>query len=478
MFSLKTYQRTRTLALEILEMIEQEKEIPASEIFSSCLEKSLLEERDRSLTKEIVYGVLRHRLLLDYAIRHHARLKRPPQPILQQILRIACYQILFLTRVPTYAAVNEAVQDAHAMVDRGAAGFVNAVLRKIAGLSLKNIPWPDSQKDPARFLSIRYSHPLWMVKRLSKQYGPIKTEALLKMNNEPAPLVLRVNTMKSTREEIMKWIRSHHPEARTEPGRYSPQALSLGKFTVKKDWPPLEQGWVYIQDEGAQLIGFLAQPKEGTRIVDFCSAPGGKITHVAELVENRAELIALDKSKKRLQKVWENCQRLGIREIRIEQISEDVLDRIQRNPADLVLVDVPCSGLGIIRRQPDLKWKKTQKSLDRLPEKQLEILGKAAKLVREGGTILYSTCTLLKEENEDVIRKFIETHSEFKVVKIGDSSHRIDPSLITDEGFFLSFPPDTQTDGFFGALLIKSPSYSPNEAFHSIPDSRSRSNRG
>ena len=457
MSSLKTPQRPRTLALEILEMIDHEQKVPASEILSLCLEKSHLEERDSSLTKEIVYGVLRHRLLLDYVIQHHARLKRPPQPVLLQILRIACYQILFLTRVPSYAAVNEAVKDARTMGDRGAVGFVNAVLRKIAALSLKNITWPDSQKDSARFLSIRYSHPLWMVKRLLRQYGAVKTEALLKMNNESAPLVLRVNTMKITRDEIMKWIESRHPEIPVKQGCYSPQALSLGKFSLKKNWHPLEEGWVYIQDEGAQLISMIAGPKQGERIVDFCSAPGGKITHVAELVENRAELIALDKSQMRLRKVWENCQRLGFTGIHIEQISEDVLQKLRRNPADLVLVDVPCSGLGIIRRQPDLKWKKTPRTLDRLPGKQLEILGKAEKLVREGGKILYSTCTLLKEENEEVIKKFLETHSEFKIVNIGDSCPWIQPSLITQEGFFFCFPPDTQTDGFFGALLIKSP---------------------
>ena len=451
----KTPQSARTLALEILELIEREKESPASEILSSGLEKSGLEERDCSLTKEIVYGVLRHRLLLDYVIGRHARIKRPPQPILRQILRIAGYQMLFLSRIPPYAAVNEAVNAARTMKDKGAAGFVNAVLRKIACLSLLNITWPDPQKDPARYFSIRYSYPLRMAKRLLKQYGPIKTEAFLKISNESAPLVLRVNTIKISREAMMEWLRTRHPEVEIKAGLYSPQAIYMGKFPLKKDWQPLENGWVYIQDEGAQLISFIAQPKEKSRIVDLCSAPGGKITHVAEIVRNNAELIALDINKQRLQKIEDNCRRLGITEIQIKEISSEILEHIEKNPADLVLVDVPCSGVGILRRQPDLKWKKNQKSLDRFPGKQLEILEKAAKIVRDGGKILYSTCTLFREENEDVIKRFIEIHPEFTIVKIGNACPMIDPCMITQEGFFLSFPPDTQTDGFFGALLVK-----------------------
>ncbi len=402
-----------------------------------------------------MYGTLRHRLLLDYAVRDLLKGKRPPQPILRQILRIGAYQILFLERVPLYAAVDETVSLAHTALGKGAAGFINALLRKIADKSLNDIKLPDCDRNPAQYLSIRYSHPGWMVDKFLEQFGTSQTEGLLKINNEPAPTTLRVNTLKTSRADVLEWIRKNHPAVKVSIGRLSPQALIIKNIPITSGWLPIKRGWVYVQDEAAQLIGYFAQPETGMWIIDYCSAPGGKLTHIAELTQNSAELFALDVNKERLKKVRENCQRLGIKRVRIEEISPQILSELKKRPADIVLVDVPCSGLGTIRRHPDIKWKRSEKGIAKLPQLQMEILESAAALVRTGGRLICSTCTLLGEENEDIVKNFLRRHPEFVIEKPTGVFPVAAQSLFTPEGFLFTFPPQTGTDGFFAARLRK-----------------------
>ncbi|MBN1903401.1 16S rRNA (cytosine(967)-C(5))-methyltransferase RsmB [Candidatus Sumerlaeota bacterium] len=452
----KPIHNCRAIALEILLLIEKERDITASELLSRVMEKESPEERDRGLIKELVFGALRHRLFLDHALNQYIKAKRPLQEELRQILRLGAYQLLFLSRIPPHAAVNESVSLAQSYLSRGAAGFANAILRKIAlSSSWKDIPLPDRKKNPECYLSIRYSHPPWMVKTFLEQYGREKTEALLEKDNEPSPLALRVNLLKNNREQLMEWLKTHHPEAEITLGRYSPQALYVKKLSLTSDLPHIMEGEFYIQDEGAQLIGLLAHPGPCMRVIDFCSAPGGKITHIAELTGNRGELIALDTNKNRLRRVVENCKRLGVSPIRIEKITPPLLDELKKKGADLVLVDAPCSGTGILRRQPDIKWKKKKGDIAKLRERQLKILDQASQLVIPGGVLLYSTCSLLEQENQSVIREFLKSHSEYHIEDPVLSRFLIDASLITKEGFFVSFPPQSGMDGFFAARLVK-----------------------
>lgn len=451
----KRIHNCRSIALEVLLGIEKERYLTASELFSRAMEKESPEERDRGLIKELVFGTLRQRMLLDHALNRYIKTKRPLQEELREILRMGAYQLLFLSRIPPHAAVNESVLLAGSYISKGASGFANAILRKIALISLNDIPLPDQEKDPALYLSTRYSHPIWMVESFLEQYGKEKTEALLAKNNEHAPLVLRVNLLKNNREQFLEWLRTHHPEAEIKPGLYSPQALYVKNFSIRSNLPHLLEGEFYIQDEAAQLIGLLAHPGPEMRIVDFCSAPGGKITHIAELTTNRAELIALDTDEYRLERVAENCRRLGVSPIRIEKITPDILDELKRKGADLVLVDAPCSGTGIIRRQPDIKWKKKKGDIKRLQEIQLNILDQAAELLIPGGVLLYSTCSLLEQENESVIHEFLKRHPEYHLEDSALSRGFIDASLITTKGFFFSFPPLSGMDGFFAVRLVK-----------------------
>ena len=447
----------RSLAFFILCKIEKEKQRTSSEILSSLLEKHHPDKRDRALITEMVMGVLRHRLFLDHIINGHLRKKRKPSYHLFQILRIGAYQILFLDRIPSHAAVNESVNMAKNLVDEKSGAFVNAILRKIALKGDKGVTWPNREEDLIRFLSIRYSHPAWMVRDLVRLFGSNPAEELLEYNNLPAPLSLRVNLLKTTRSEVIAWIRENHPGVELDEGRYSPQCIRLKKLPLNPGWPPLKRGWVYVQDEAAQMVSLFADPKPGTRIVDYCSAPGGKITHLAELVRNRAELIALDVDAKRLGRVRENCKRLGLHGISVMKILPGIEEKLAKKPAQLVLVDAPCSGMGIIRRHPDLKWKKTKADVQRLSSIQQDILERSCRLVAPGGVLVYSTCTILDQENSNVIRRFLKRHPDFEIDKSLFREEEIWRRFITPEGFLFTFPPQTDTDGFFAARLKKSP---------------------
>ena len=446
-------QSARNVALDILIRVEGDKESTLSEIASFVLNQSTLDERDRSLAMDIVFGVLRHRLMIDHAYKQFLKARSPLNPEIREILRIGTYQILFHTRVPHHAAVNEAVKTVSLLFSRREAGFVNAILRRVTRCSLDEIKFPGEGKDPAQALSSRYSFPLWMVKKLLRQYGASKTSQFLSFSNEHPPLTLRVNTLKITLPEFMEWMRENHPEVEPVTCRYSQEGLSVSGLALKAEWQPLQKGWVYIQDEASQIVSLFANPAPGMRIVDFCSAPGGKLTHLAALVQNKAEFISLDLHRERLKKVEENCKRLGVSNVRIEVLSREILQEIKKRPADMVLTDVPCSGLGIIRRHPDLKWKKNERMLKSMPENQLEILENASDLVKLGGFLVYSTCTVLEEENQGVVREFLKRHPDFELEKeagaLGDAAR----TLITPEGFLITFPPETKTDGFFAARL-------------------------
>ena len=446
-------QSARNVALDILLRVQGNKKSTLSEIASAVLNQSTLDERDRSLAMDIVFGVLRHRLIIDHTYKKFLKARCHLNPEIREILRIGTYQILFHTRVPHHAAVNEAVKTAGQLFSRREAGFVNAILRKVTLCSLDEIKFAGEGKNPAQASSLKYSFPPWMVKKLLSQYGVSKTRQFLSFSNEHPPLTLRVNTLKITVPEFMEWLRQNQPEVETATCRYSGEGLIVNGLPLKAEWQPLQKGWVYIQDEASQMVSLFANPAQGMRIVDYCSAPGGKLTHLAALVQNKAEFISFDINWKRLKKVEENCKRLGVSNVRMEVLSRETLQEIKKEPVDIVLTDVPCSGLGIIRRHPDLKWKRSERMLKSMPENQFEILEKASELVKIGGIIVYSTCTVLEEENQGVVRKFLKRHPEFELERksgaLGDAAR----TLITPEGFLITFPPETKTDGFFAARL-------------------------
>ncbi len=415
-----------------------------------------LDRRDRALAFEIAGGVQRNRLYLDYMIRPFLKSANLPEGAMKNILRLGCYQILFLDRIPPHAAVNETVSLARALLGARRAGFVNAVLRNLLRNKDTLHALPDQQTDPVRHLSVKYSHPSWIVKKFLEEFGQETAREILQVNNErPDHITLRINPLRSSSREVMNWMRENHPEAVCLPGKWSPEALCVSGVSVEESWPPLSRGWVYVQDEAAQLVGYFASPAPGMKVVDMCSAPGGKITHIAELTANGALLIALDSSSRRLERVRENCTRMGLDQVLIRLSRPEEILSLAEEPADLVIADVPCSGFGTMRRHPDIRWNRTSEGISRLPEVQGKILEDAARITANGGIIVYSTCTILKAENEDVVAAFLLGHPEFSVDSGGGNLPEGARVFLTQEGYMKILPGKDLPDGFFAARIVK-----------------------
>ncbi len=410
-----------------------------------------LTDLDKAFAREIVYGVLRWRGRLDWVIAAYSRIKpsRLERAILA-ILRMGAYQILFMDRVPAAAAVDESVKLAKGLRKKEATAFVNGILRGIAE-KRKEIAYPDLQAHPIEYIAAFHSHPPWLVRRWVEQFGREETMALCQANNQFPSLTVRVNTLKASREEVMKRLHAEGIEASLTP--FSPVGLRIESPPTLASWWPLQQGWLQVQDEAAQLVSFVLAPKPGQRILDLCAAPGGKTTHLAQLMQNQGEIVAVDLSPTKLQLVQENCRRLGI--FIVKTLALDATRPLPFAPRsfDGCLVDAPCSGLGTLRRHPEGKWRIKEQDILRLQEMQGQILRQAAPLIKEGGILVYSTCTLTQEENEGVIDTFLSEHKEFSL----EHAARLLPTecegLLDAEGYLRTLPHRHKTDGFFAARV-------------------------
>jgi 16S rRNA (cytosine967-C5)-methyltransferase len=409
---------------------------------------------DRAFLTELTYGVIRWRERLDWVLRHFSKIPfEKIEPRTLNILRLGLYQILFLSRTPSSAAVNESVELAKRTRGKGGAGFVNAVLRST--LRQKDeIHYPDFGQDPEPHLSVVHSHPLWLVQRWTRELGVEETLRICKINNQISPLTLRTNTLKINRRALMDKLREK--ELKPLPTTFSEEGIFLQDPPPTSELPFLKEGFYIIQDEASQLVTRIVDPKPGERILDACAAPGGKTTHMAQRMENQGEIYALDLSKAKLDLIEEICQRLGIQIAKTLKGSAAAALPVPRGVLfDRVLADVPCSGFGTLRKNPDLKWRREEKDIQRLSELQFSILDNLSAYVRKGGVLVYSTCTVFHEENEDVVERFLNEHPEFKL----DRMERILPEnfhLFFRNGYFNTFPPQNGTDGFFAARLIKS----------------------
>jgi 16S rRNA (cytosine967-C5)-methyltransferase len=402
-------------------------------------------------------------------LRHFSKIPfEKIEPRTLNILRLGLYQILFLSRTPSSAAVNESVELAKRTRGKGGAGFVNAVLRST--LRRKDeIRYPDFGQDPTLHLSVTQSHPLWLVQRWEKEWGSEETLGVCKFNNQISPLTLRTNTLKINRTDLIERLREK--ELKPIPTLFSEQGISLQDPPPTSELPFLKNGFYIIQDEASQLIASIVDPKPGERILDACAAPGGKTTHMAQVMENQGEIHALDLSKAKLDLIEEICQRLGIKIVKTIKGNAAASLPIPQGPMfDRVLADAPCSGFGTLRKNPDLKWRRGEEDIKRLSELQFSILDNLSAYVREGGVLVYSTCTVFREENEDVVERFLNEHPEFQL----DSMDRVASDIpacrqagIADDksevfrpfiqnGYFKTFPSQDEMDGFFAARLIKS----------------------
>ena len=364
---------------------------------------------EAALCSRIVYGVMQNRLLLDFYLGAYCSQKVDHlQPPLLEILRIGAYQILFLDKIPHSAAVNQAVEQAKDNGRAKAAGLVNAVLRQLSRNKVHLPRIPD--QDALHSLSIRYSHPKWLVRRLIDVIGAEETEDYLRMNNEIVPTTIQTNTLKCTAEELEKELRTAGVTVNAHP--WLEGCFEVSATGDLERLPAFTEGHFTVQDAAARLVATAAAPQPETRALDMCAAPGGKSFALAIDMGDRGDILSCDIHPHKLALIEKGAARLGIRSVRTALADGREHHAAWENAADLVVADVPCSGLGIIRKKPDIRYK-DPKELAELPAIQAAILDNAATYVRPGGVLLYSTCTVLPEENEGVTTAFLDTHPEF-----------------------------------------------------------------
>lgn len=441
----------RRLASEILFKVDTQQAY-ADILIEHARKSSSLAPRDQALLTEVVYGTLRWRGTIDATLNRH--LRRPlaqTDPFILNLLRATLYQILFLDKIPDYAAVHEAVEIAKGSSAK-AAPFVNGVLRNILR-SDGNVAEDKAAKPIIETLAEELSHPQWLVKRWLSEFGAVEAPALMRANNERAPLVVRVNSLQCSREKLLERFLQDGIDA--APTRWSPQGISLGTKHSVAELPDVENGLFQIQGESSQLVTYLLGPQPGERILDACAAPGGKSTHMAEMMLDRGEVLALDSSVRGIERTEENLARLQLKSVRV--LRGDARCPLPGSPGaafDRILVDAPCSGLGTLRSHPEIKWQRGETDIERLRELQAKILGNLAGYLKSGGVLVYSTCTLTDEENQRQVENFLERHPEFE---LDDATRYLPESathMVTGK-YFQALPQRDDTDGFFAARMRK-----------------------
>jgi 16S rRNA (cytosine967-C5)-methyltransferase len=437
----------RTLAYQLLLHLEQKLAHPDRLIRTMLDRHPFLEERDRALFTELVYGVLRWQGRLDWHIDQLSNIK--PEKISSSVrilLRLALYQILFLDRIPDHAAVNEAVNLAKASQPAHLVGFVNGILR--AAIRRKGEwDWPAAELHPAEHLAVTTAHPLWLAARWLHQLGFAEALELCQANNRVAPMALRVNTLRTDAAQVLEWLHQHGLTA--EPSAHLANAIRVsGPRQDISQSEIYQQGWIQVQDEASQLIAQLVAPQPGGRILDLCSGFGGKATHLAILMGNTGSITAVDASAWKLEQLQHNAERQGIGIIHPVAGNLLELSGDQWPGFDIVFIDAPCSGLGTLRRNPDIKWRRHPKDPHRFGQLQGELLQHAAHFVKRDGILVYTTCTLAHEENEAVTTRFEADHADFVLEPAAE--FLADAGCTSAAGRFLqTWPHRHGIDGFF-----------------------------
>ena len=442
----------RQMATEILLKVDIRKAY-ADILLDHVLRNAGIVDRDRAFLTELVYGTLRWRGKIDARLQLYLRRSlADSDPLIRNLLRVTVYQLLFLDKIPDYAAVHEAVQLAKAHGGEKAAGFVNAVLRRLLR-EKDRIPEPQCTNDWLANCANEHSYPQWLVKRWLDYFGCEETEALMRANNEIAPLVLRVNSCKSSQEALLALLLKSGVSA--VASRWSPVAVWIKSRYPVEQLPGFQEGLFQVQGEASQLVSYLLSPQKGERILDACAAPGGKATHIAELVADTGRVIALDKSEKGIEKIRENATRLGLTSLCAAK--SDVRHKLAaefRNPYDRILVDAPCSGLGTLRSHPEIRWHRDASDIERLSHLQKNIITQVVHYLKPKGVLVYSTCTLSIDENEAIVEDFLEHHREFVLDNAASYLPENARALVRGR-YFMALPQRHNTDGFFGARLRK-----------------------
>ena len=429
---------SRTLAITCLNDILKKKGKPKHSLDEHA---QALDRRDRAFVMELVYGVLRHLFVLDWLIMSLVRDAAGLGDHTMNNLRSAIYQILFM-RVPDFAVVNEAVEIEKG---RGKPSLVNAVLRNfIRRREAMSLPIPFD--DPVKEISVNTSHPEWMVRRWLAAYGTEETRAISEANNRIPLLVIRANTLRITRDDLLRLCREKGLPS--DATRFSPDGIVIRERVSYRDLTGFE-GLFSVQDEASQLITYLLSPRRGEKVLDACAAPGGKTTHIAQMMEDRGEIIAVEKDPHRAEMIEENVRAMGIHSVEI--IQADFAEMAGAEMFDRILLDAPCSAMGVIRRNPDVKYRYRERDLAALGTKQVAFLHAAGRLLKKGGRLVYSVCSTDPLEGEMVVQDFLKTSGNFRIIE--PDQKFTEPFM--GHGYFRTFPHKDAMDGFFGAILCK-----------------------
>lgn len=415
-------------------------------VLDKTLAKFALEPRDAALASAIFYGVLERRLTLDYYIGQFASTPvRKMTPQVREILRIGAYQILYLEKIPSSAAVNVAVELAKQNKAVKASGFINAVLRNLVR-NLQKLCLPEEHADPLRYLSLKYSCPEWLISLWQRAYGPRCTALLLESLSEHPPMYVRLNNTRGDEEYLLRRLMEENVKAKAIT--WIPGAAKLETTGSVSSLASFQEGLFHVQDLSSQLCAALLEAQPGERVIDVCSAPGGKAFTIAERMNGTGEVLAFDQYKGKVNLIRQGARRLGLGNIHAD-LRDALKPREPLGPADRVLCDAPCSGLGIIRRKPEIRYK-SPSALDSLPDLQYRILSKSSELVKNGGILVYSTCTLNPEENGAITRRFLQEHPDFLPRRL-PLPQGVTHAVEEPENELTLMPHVHGTDGFFVA---------------------------
>ncbi len=410
------------------------------------------ESKDKVFITEIVYGTLKHRLKIDYIINFFSKTPvNKMKPVIKNLLRMSVYQMFYLDKVPVSAVINEAVKIAKKRKFMNLAGFVNGVLRQIER-NKDAVVYPDKDEDLTAYLSISYSMPEWIIKNWLLSYDIETTERICAALNKRARVCIRINTLKADKNQVQEALKKE--KISYEEGALLDEAMYIDHPGSLAQLQSFQEGLWTVQDESAMLTAHVVDPKPGEKILDMCSAPGGKSIHMAALMQNKGEIISTDVHDHKIELIEKNADRMGA-----HIIHAALQDGTESNPDfieafDRVLLDAPCSGLGILKRKPDIRYSKTPEDISEIAQLQKRLAAQAVRYIKEGGTLVYSTCTLSREENEEVAR-YIQEDLGLELSDIADTIPIKLRPFMKNKGSIHILPYAADTDGFFIACFKK-----------------------
>ena len=442
--------KIREIALKTLYKIDKEKafsNIVLNEMIKNNQKE--LEVRDIGLISEITYGVVTWKLTIDSIIEKHSKIKlKKISPWIINILRMGIYQIIFLDKIPKSAAVNESVNLAKKYGNRGSIGYVNALLRKVSEKDYEEMKEIEDSKER---LSKMYSIPEWIIEELLEEKTFDEVQEICRCSNLRPNISIRVNTLKTDKEELIKILNEQNIE--NQNGEIE-NFLILKKANSVEKIKGFKEGLFTIQDEAAGLIAKILNPKVGEKVLDCCSSPGGKTTYLAEIMKNTGKIIAWDLYPHRVELVKQNAKRLGISNIETEVNDASIYNEKYLNQFDKILLDVPCMGIGVLKRKPDIKWNRKKEDIYEISTIQKNILQTCSKYLKVGGELVYSTCSILKEENEEIIEEFLKNNKNFEIEKIEISKENFFNKYLKIDGTLQVYQ-NENSDGFYICKIIK-----------------------